>query len=406
MNTRVVLVQWAGDYRAAYRRLIERGEKETYYAQRHSVETAGELARAYDLYAVLCLTSDVVYNETMPNGVRALGAGINPARPDFGQAFRQLAALSPTHLVVTTPRPELIAWGTSRGITVIAQFADTFTLTTSGLSLVKKIVRSVKHSYRTRRLANVLNHQGVRVVGNHNLNASRDLVRIGVSAEKVVPWDWPPQVRPDTYDAKTLRTSGPWQLVYVGSVEPSKGVGDAITAVATLNARGHDARLQVIGRGDLELFQQQAAREGVVDKVDISGGRSHDDVLTAMRDADVVLVPSWHAYPEGLPMTIYETMAVRTPLVCSDHPAFRSRVGDGVSAVVVPERTPTALADGVEHVMRDAARYAHMSEATADTWRGLLCPVTFYELLRRAVSFTGDDAAFLRDHSIGSHRYD
>ncbi len=58
-------------------------------------------------------------------------------------------------------------------------------------------------------------------------------------------------------------------------------------------------------------------------------------------------------------------------------------MGDGLSSVCVPERSPVAIADAVEGLLTDPDRYRRMSEATADTWSKLVCPVTYYELIRR-----------------------
>ena len=53
-----------------------------------------------------------------------------------------------------------------------------------------------------------------------------------------------------------------------------------------------------------------------------------------MHAHDAVVVPSQHAYPEGLPMTIYDAYCSRSPLIASDHPMFRSKVIDDETAVV------------------------------------------------------------------------
>jgi len=44
-----------------------------------------------------------------------------------------------------------------------------------------------------------------------------------------------------------------------------------------------------------------------------------------MRSADAIVIPSRHEYPEGLPLTIYEALAARTPIVASDHQCFSAR---------------------------------------------------------------------------------
>src|SRR5205814_442468 len=133
------------------------------------------------------------------NGVRALGAAIDLRRIDLAPVIRQVEAFRPTHLVVTTPQVELFDWALRHGIQLLPLLADTFAPTTAGLALPRRLLRAWRHARYCRRLAGLINDPRVRWAGNHNVNACRDLVRIGVAAHKVVPWDWPPQVRPDAY---------------------------------------------------------------------------------------------------------------------------------------------------------------------------------------------------------------
>jgi glycosyltransferase involved in cell wall biosynthesis len=189
-------------------------------------------------------------------------------------------------------------------------------------------------------------------------------------------------------------------------VEDRKGVGDAVGAVAALRRRGRPARLRVIGGGEAGPFRRQAAAEGAADAVRFDGLLPHDEVVAAMRSADVVLVPSWHDYPEGAPFVIYESLAVRTPRVCSDHPTFRGLVGEGEATLCVPQRSPAALADAVEKLLTDPGLYRRLSESSAGVWARLVCPATYYEVIRRWVSARPEDDRWLAEHSLGSGRYD
>ena len=73
---------------------------------------------------------------------------------------------------------------------VLPCLADSFTLSTIGLSPLKVPVRIFKHHLGCRRLTKLLNDAQIRWVSNHNIAACRDLVRIGVDPQKIVPWDW------------------------------------------------------------------------------------------------------------------------------------------------------------------------------------------------------------------------
>jgi hypothetical protein len=70
------------------------------------------------------------------------------------------------------------------------------------------------------------------------------LVRIGVPARKVVPFDWPPVVSPSDFSPKreAANADAP-RLLYVGQVRIGsdrigKGVGGLIDATASLVAAG------------------------------------------------------------------------------------------------------------------------------------------------------------------------
>jgi glycosyltransferase involved in cell wall biosynthesis len=81
-----------------------------------------------------------------------------------------------------------------------------------------------------------------------------------------------------------------------------------------------------------------------------------------MRQQDAVLVPSHWAYPEGLPMTFYESLCVRMPLLALNHPMFALRICNGESAVVFPERNPELLAAALENLMDAPEPYVNLSE--------------------------------------------
>src|SRR3546814_4454683 len=53
-------------------------------------------------------------------------------------------------------------------------------------------------------------------------------------------------------------------------------------------------------------------RMGLGDHVVLEGVRPNREVFAMMRDADIVVVPSRHDYPEGMPLTIYEALASRS----------------------------------------------------------------------------------------------
>lgn len=403
-HRRVLLIQFAGDYREGYTWLAS-GGAETYHSQRYSVEKTAEIGRKFGEIGVLCCRGNEPYDEVMKDGVRAMGAGLSAGDFTSGPVIAQIQAFQPTHLIVNWPSTDVLAWAVHRGLDILPCFADSFTLSTIGLSPIKALVRTIRHHLRCRRLAKLLNAPQIRWVSNHNIKACRDLERIGVNPRKIVPWDWIQTTVPEMYEPKSRPVErSPWRLVYVGVVNELKGVGDAIEAVAALKRRGRDVELQLIGKGDVDLFSRRARAAGVADCVHFEGLQPNSRVIEAMRSSDLVVVPSHHLYPEGLPCVFYEAFATRTPVICSNHPMFRGIISKE-AAVLVPEKRPDAYADAMEKVLDDPGLYRRMSVATKDAWHQFQCPVRWDEMIDHWLGATPEDDRWLAEYSVASGRY-
>jgi len=187
-------------------------------------------------------------------------------------------------------------------------------------------------------------------------------------------------------------------------VNELKGGGDAIEAVAALKRRGRDVELQLIGKGDVDIFSRRARAAGVADCVHFEGLQPNSRVIEAMRSSDLVLVPSHHLYPEGLPCVFYEGFATRTPVICSNHPMFRGIISEE-AAVLLPEKRPDAYADAMEKVLDDPGLYRRMSVATKDAWHQFQCPVRWDEMIDHWLGATPEDDRWLAEYSLASGRY-
>jgi glycosyltransferase involved in cell wall biosynthesis len=385
MSARVLFVQFAGDYRAAWERLRDAGG-ETYYGHAYVLDQLGRFADMAGAAGMLCALSPEAYEQELPGNVSLLGAAAHPhwrAR----QVLRMVAAWRPTHLVVLGPMPAILRWGLANRCRTLCVMADSFN------------TGPLRRWLRYGRLAALLNDPRIDWVANHGTNACRSLARIGVDPGKLVAWDWPQRRRPDAMPPRDL-PEGEARLLYVGLVHKAKGVGDAIAAVAALRRRGVTARLEIAGEGDVAGFRALAARHGVADRVDFLGLVPNDQVFARMRAAHAVLVPSRHNYPEGLPLTIYESLCARTPIVASDHPMFAGHLRDGETAMIFPARDAERFADAITALLGDPALYRRLSERAQETWQGLQQPVLWGELIARWLSDSAADQAWIAAHAL------
>jgi glycosyltransferase involved in cell wall biosynthesis len=387
---RLLVVQFTGDYRGVIRNPDREGV-ETYHAQKYLIQSLADLSHRFGDVTLLCCRTAEPYWEEVSDRFRVIGAGINPyEQPDAILAI--MAEQQPTHIIIHTPVPALFKWANRQRIPTLALLADSF----HNQGLRRKV-----NNYTFQRL---LNHPNVEWIANHGINACHALADIGVKPAKLIPWDWPYTRSPRDFEPKTIAGQAPWNFVYVGAIQESKGVGDIVEAVAALRRRGQACSVQIAGGGNLDFFVQKARDLGVEGQVKFLGQVPHQQVLSLMRSADAVLVPSWHEYGEGMPLTIYESFCARTPVIASDHPMFRGNVQHRVSGLMFPERHPMALANCMAELMGNPALYAQISQNTPAAWENLQLPVRWAELVSHWVDPAG--AAWLQAHRLESGLYD
>ena len=174
---------------------------------------------------------------------------------------------------------------------------------------------------------------------------------------------------------------------------------DPTQAVATLRGAGLDVRCSVAGKGPMDEYRRRAADLGCTDAVTYLGLVENDRVVELFREADIVVVPSKPEFPEGFPLTLFEAIATRTPIVASDHPMFRPIMQDGVTAAVFRAGDAAGLAAQVRRVIGDPALYGTLSRNADVSWAALQGPADWRTMLFDWVT-QGDDAPYLEAHAL------
>jgi len=392
-KVRLLFVQYAGDYREAFQRLAT-GGGETYYAQKYSVDTVGEICKEIKEAAVLCCMTAEPYNEVLSNGVRAIGAGFN-GEIQVEQLIKLIEEYNPTHLVVRTAILEVFDWAIKHKIKTIATFAES--INTKGL----------RRKLRTYLLTRLLNNEQVEWVGAYRINSSHLFEKIGVKADKIIPWEFLVNDTPASFSPKTLPLNErPWTLFYVGAVIEAKGVGDVLDAIAQLRAKNFPVRLRIAGRSENDYFINKARQLQIEDCIEFLGVVQNKAVLPLMREADVVLVPSHHDYPEGLPLAITDALCTRTPIITSDHPMFLENLKDGVNAMIFQAGNPNALSGCIEKLLSNPELYSSLSVTSSETWERLQTPVKWADMIHHWLDDSPQNRQWLFDYRLASGRYD
>jgi D-inositol-3-phosphate glycosyltransferase len=165
-------------------------------------------------------------------------------------------------------------------------------------------------------------------------------------------------------------SSGP-VLLFVGRIQPLKGVDVAVRALAEL--RRPDALLLVVGgasglEGSAEVGRVMRLIDelGLRDQVRFVEPQPHHILSTYYRAADVVVVPS---RSESFGLVALEAAACGIPVVASAVGGLLTLVDDGETGYLIAGRDPSVFADRIRTILDDPALAASMSVRAADRAR-------------------------------------
>jgi D-inositol-3-phosphate glycosyltransferase len=156
-------------------------------------------------------------------------------------------------------------------------------------------------------------------------------------------------------------------LLFVGRIQPLKGVDVAVQALAEL--RRSDATLIIVGgasgdEGDAELQRLQNLIEdcGVTEQVRFVEPQPHHMLSTYYRAADVVVVPS---RSESFGLVALEAAACGTPVVASAVGGLLTLVDHGRNGYLVPDRQPSEFARHIRDIIDNPVLANQMSYEAA-----------------------------------------
>ncbi|MDR2726960.1 MAG: glycosyltransferase, partial [Deltaproteobacteria bacterium] len=139
-------------------------------------------------------------------------------------------------------------------------------------------------------------------------------------------------------------------LLAVGELAQRKGFDDLLRACALLRKQGVAFHCRIVGGGPLKWpLRWLAQRLGVAGQVEFSGQAPHERVRHMMAEASIFVAPgvAGAGAQDGLPTALVEAMQHAMPVIVSDLAGQVEAVHHGVSGIVVPQRSPQAIADAV-----------------------------------------------------------
>jgi D-inositol-3-phosphate glycosyltransferase len=167
-------------------------------------------------------------------------------------------------------------------------------------------------------------------------------------------------------------------ILFVGRIEPLKGLDSLLHSVALLYQRGCDnLHLMVIGGEpdadpdeitvEMERLQKLTSELQLDDQVTFLGKRDQDVLQYYYSAAEIVVMPSHY---ESFGLVALEAMACGTPVVASETGGLVFLVKDGETGMHVPTAAPQALADKLQYLLENDAELRRLGGQAAKYARG------------------------------------
>ena len=178
-------------------------------------------------------------------------------------------------------------------------------------------------------------------------------------------------------------------ILFVGRIEPLKGIDILINAVAQLGDES-DFHVLIVGgdkrsRQQVSHLQELASDLGIGERVCFLGAVDHEQLPLYYNAADVCVVPSYY---ESFGLVALEAMACGTPVVASRVGGLTGTVRDGETGYLISWRCPEPFAERLELLLGNEAlrrrfgeaarevvgryRWANVAEAVVGLYRELL----------------------------------
>lgn len=165
-------------------------------------------------------------------------------------------------------------------------------------------------------------------------------------------------------------------LIWVGRVEPLKGVDLIVKALAILKSATpetiKDVVIHVIGgdpdtsspdNEEMEHLQALCAELGLNDLIKFVGAKSQSELAYEYNAAEALIMPSDY---ESFGMVALEAMACGTPVIASEVGGLAFLIKDGLTGFHVPTREPAALAERIYRLLCDPQKRRDMGLAAQE----------------------------------------
>jgi len=186
-------------------------------------------------------------------------------------------------------------------------------------------------------------------------------------------------------------------VLFLGRLEPAKGIFDLLEAVAALRPAVPDVRLVCAGDGERVAVARYAERLGIADAVRFTGWVGPSGKRALLEAAAVFALPS---YDEALPISLLEAMSAGVPVIASPVGGIPEVVVDGVSGFLAAPGDTATLERLLRKLLLDRSLGAHIGAAARESARLRFAPERTLPRLEEIYAALGLAAAGERARAI------
>jgi len=150
-------------------------------------------------------------------------------------------------------------------------------------------------------------------------------------------------------------------ILFVGRMEPRKGLIHLLRAFRKLQRDGVRARLLLVGTGPGEREARRYVLTRQLDDVEFLGRVSEAQKAQLFRTADIYVSPATGR--ESFGIVLLEAMSAGAPIICSDIHGYRGVVRRERDGILVEPGNADALAASIRRLIDDPTLRAQLSRA-------------------------------------------
>lgn len=151
------------------------------------------------------------------------------------------------------------------------------------------------------------------------------------------------------------------KILFVGWLEREKGVIELIEAIHSVNKKGYNNHLKLIGDGSLRYSCSKLIKQkNLQNHISLEGWKSYDQLLNYYKESDLFILPSWN---EGMPNVLIEAASSGIPSIVTSVGVIKNYFKNNESVVFVKPKNINEISNSIINLSENFELRAKLSKS-------------------------------------------